>query len=146
ALHVLGRLRPVRLLNNARALWEGKRILSRRQPPAKILDVQPWDDNGQIVELSTTSGTLIANGFLCHNTDSAYTESLSFLPQSTGADIVFRCMIALMWDRIGWKEEAVQRIVPFYRSLPRPANLLVQVHDSLVGDYPLSVEEELMDT
>jgi DNA polymerase-1 len=79
-------------------------------------------------------------------TDTAYTESLSFLPQSTGADIVFRCMIGLMYDRIGWKENDVSRIIPFYKALPRPANLLVQVHDSLVGDYPIQIEAEVIST
>lgn len=79
-------------------------------------------------------------------TDSAYTESLSFLPQSTGADIVFRCMIGLMYDRVGWSESQVQKIIPFYKALPRPARLLVQVHDSLVGEAPLSIMPEVIDT
>jgi DNA polymerase I-like protein with 3'-5' exonuclease and polymerase domains/uracil-DNA glycosylase len=79
-------------------------------------------------------------------TDSAYTESLSFLPQSTGADIVFRCMIALLYDRIGWPEEKVQKIVPVYKALPRPARLLVQVHDSLVGEAPLDLMPEVIST
>lgn len=79
-------------------------------------------------------------------TESAYTESLSFLPQSTGADIVFRCMIALVYDKIGWPESQVQKIVPFYRALPRQAQLLVQVHDSLVGQAPLGSMPEVIDT
>jgi len=79
-------------------------------------------------------------------TDSAYTESISFLPQSTGADLVFRCMIALMYDRIGWPESQVQKLVQFYKPLPRPAQLLVQVHDSLVGQAPLSLMPEVVDT
>lgn len=79
-------------------------------------------------------------------TDSAYTESLSFLPQSTGADIVFRCMIGLLWQRIGLPEEAVQRVVQRYRALPRPSRMLVQVHDSLVGEGPGPDIPEILDT
>jgi DNA polymerase I-like protein with 3'-5' exonuclease and polymerase domains len=79
-------------------------------------------------------------------TDSAFTESLSFLPQSTGADVVFRCMIALLYDRVGWPESQVQKIVPFYKALPHPARLLVQVHDSLVGEAPISLMPEVIDT
>lgn len=69
-------------------------------------------------------------------TDSAYTESLSFLPQSTGADIVFRCMIALMHERIGWDRSKVEPLVQIIRTLPRPSRMLVQVHDSLVVEAP----------
>jgi uracil-DNA glycosylase family 4 len=79
-------------------------------------------------------------------TDTAYTESLSFLPQSTGADIVFRCMVALLYDRIGWSEAATARLLPVYRALPRPARLLVQVHDSLVGEAPIDLMPEVIDT
>jgi DNA polymerase-1 len=79
-------------------------------------------------------------------TDSAYTESLSFLPQSAGADIVFRCMVALLYDRLNWPESQVQKIVQYYKPLPRPARLLVQVHDSLVGEAPLSLMPEVIDT
>jgi len=79
-------------------------------------------------------------------TDSAYTESLSFLPQSTGADIVFRCMIGLLYDRIGYPEELVAKVVPFYKALPRPSRLLLTVHDSFVGEYPAADEDEIKDT
>lgn len=69
-------------------------------------------------------------------TSSAYTESLSFLPQSTAADIIFRAMIALMYERIGWPEERVKKVVRVYQPLPKPARLLLQVHDSLVLECP----------
>lgn len=79
-------------------------------------------------------------------TDSAYTESLSFLPQSTGADIVFRCMIGLYYNRVGMSEEQVSRIIPIYRALPREVRMLVQVHDSLVGESPIDLLDETIDT
>lgn len=72
-----------------------------------------------------------------------HTESLSFLPQSSGADILIRCMIALMWKRIGWPEEKVQRLVGVYHALPLPARLLVTVHDSFVIETPLSLLDEV---
>jgi len=79
-------------------------------------------------------------------TDARYTESLSFLPQSTGADVCFRAMIGLMYDRIGWPEERVAAIVPIYRALPRPARLLAQVHDSLVFEGPGELADEIIDS
>lgn len=79
-------------------------------------------------------------------TDSSYTESLSFLPQSTGADIVFRCMLALMFNRVGWPENQLQKVVQFYKPLPHPARLLLTVHDSFVGEYPIELEDEVRDT
>jgi uracil-DNA glycosylase family 4 len=72
-------------------------------------------------------------------TDSAYTESLSFLPQSTGADITFRCLIALLFSRIGWPESKVAQLVNVYKELPRPARIMLQVHDSFVGEAPPDV-------
>jgi DNA polymerase-1 len=74
------------------------------------------------------------------------TQAASFLPQSTAADLMFRAMIGLCSDRIGWKEEKVAKIIPFYKPLPREAKLLVTVHDSLVGESSLSVLEEVKDT
>jgi len=74
---------------------------------------------------------------------SAYTESLSYLPQSTGADITFRCLIAMLYDRIGWPEDRVQKLVQIYQPLPRPARILLQVHDSFPGETPFSLEAEV---
>ena len=67
---------------------------------------------------------------------SMFTESLSFLPQSAAADIIFRAMIGLMYERIGWSVESVQRVCDLYIPLPEPARLLLQVHDALVFECP----------
>src|SRR5581483_3749165 len=77
-------------------------------------------------------------------TSSYYTESLSFLPQSTAADIIFRAMIGLMYERIGWPEEKVRRVVKIYKALPKPARLLIQVHDSLVFECRAEQVDELI--
>lgn len=69
-------------------------------------------------------------------TTSYYTESLSFLPQSAAADVIFRAMLGLMHERIGWPLELTQKVVGYVEPLPRPANLLIQVHDSLVLECP----------
>lgn len=79
-------------------------------------------------------------------TSSAYTESLSFLPQSTAADIIFRAMIALYYDRINWPEEKVKQIIPRYKAVPARCNLLLQVHDSLVWEAPMDEVDELIST
>jgi DNA polymerase I-like protein with 3'-5' exonuclease and polymerase domains len=79
-------------------------------------------------------------------TSSYYTESLSFLPQSTAADVIFRAMIALMYERIGWPLEDVLRLADIAIPLPQPARLLLQVHDSLIFEYPPQIETELIRT
>jgi uracil-DNA glycosylase family 4 len=69
-------------------------------------------------------------------TSTLYTESLSFLPQSSGADILFKAMIGLCYDRIDWPLDKALKVCPSAESLPRPARLLLSVHDSLVFECP----------
>lgn len=79
-------------------------------------------------------------------TDSYFTESLSFLPQSTGADIILRAMVALYHDRIGWPEERARRLCPIVRPMPQGCRLLLQVHDSLVFELPGATADESIAT
>lgn len=74
----------------------------------------------------------------------AYTEGISFLPQSTGADVIFRCMIALMHQRVEWPLSRVEPLVPLIRTLPEPARLLIQVHDELVFEAPAGAVDEVV--
>jgi uracil-DNA glycosylase family 4 len=91
-----------------------------------------------------TAGLAKVNGVLANpfgrkrwfGTSSYYTESLAFLPQSTAADIILRCMVGLVWDRIAWPEEAVMEVCPVFKAMPAGTNLLIQVHDSLVFECP----------
>jgi uracil-DNA glycosylase family 4 len=76
-------------------------------------------------------------------TSSYYTEALSFLPQSTAADVIFRAMIGLMYERIGLSLQQAKKVTPVCVALPKPANLLIQVHDSLVLECPPDIVEEL---
>ena len=77
-------------------------------------------------------------------TNSYFTESLSFLPQSSAADIIFRAMIALMYERIGWPFENVSRIVPIVKPLPRPCRLHLSVHDSLLFGCPGEMVDDVV--
>lgn len=77
-------------------------------------------------------------------TQSYFTEALSFLPQSTAADIIFRAMLGMMWQRIGWPLEKVLPLVPIAKPLPTTARLLLQVHDSLVFEYPRAQRDEVL--
>lgn len=76
-------------------------------------------------------------------TQSAHTEALSFLPQSTGADITFLSMLALLHERIGLHRHQVEKLVPIVVPLPRPARILAQVHDSLPGESPIDIIDEV---
>jgi len=67
---------------------------------------------------------------------SAYTEGIRFLPQSTGADICFRAMVGLFYERIGWPLELALQASPICKPIPRPARLVLQVHDSILIECP----------
>jgi uracil-DNA glycosylase family 4 len=77
-------------------------------------------------------------------TESLATEAASFIPQSTGADIIFRAMIGLMYERIGWPLEKALQVSPICEALPWPARLLIQVHDSLVLECPEELVPEVV--
>lgn len=74
-----------------------------------------------------------------------YTESLSFLPQSSGADISFRAMIALMYQRINWPSYKAAMVADILSPLPEPAILVAQVHDSLLVECPYHLREEVVE-
>ena len=76
-------------------------------------------------------------------TSSYYTESLSFLPQSCAADIIFRAMIGLMYTRIGLSKEQAMTVAPVSMALPTSSRLLLQVHDSLVFECPNDMVDEV---
>lgn len=60
------------------------------------------------------------------------TRAVSFMPQSSAADIIFRAMISLMYSRIDWPEEWALKVVPIVMPLPEGCFLIAQVHDELV--------------
>lgn len=74
---------------------------------------------------------------------SAYTEGIRFMLQSSGADICFRSMVGLMYDRIGWPEESARKVSPILIPLPKPARLVCQIHDSLLVECPYAIVEEV---
>jgi uracil-DNA glycosylase family 4 len=75
-------------------------------------------------------------------TTAYYTESLSFLPQSSAADVIFKAMISLYHDRINWPVEKAMKVCPIVEPLPRPARMLLSVHDSLVFEVPNAIMDE----
>jgi uracil-DNA glycosylase family 4 len=76
-------------------------------------------------------------------TSSYYTESLSFLPQSTAADLIFRAMIGLLYEQIGLPKAKAELVCPIVWALPKPAKLLLQVHDALTFECPNEMVEEI---
>lgn len=73
-----------------------------------------------------------------------YTQAISFMPQSTAADVIFRAMIGMMYKRINWPLEKVAEVVGIYEALPKPAALLLQVHDALVLEAPEDMVEDVV--
>lgn len=62
------------------------------------------------------------------------TRAVSFYPQSTAFDVIARCMIGLMFERIGWPEEWAKKVCPVVHPLPEGVLLLAQVHDELLTE------------
>jgi hypothetical protein len=71
-LRLVGSIRPARLLERARSLWEGRSTWGKRSRPARVLRIEPvYDREGgrtrEVVAVQTSTRTLIAEGFLTHN-------------------------------------------------------------------------------
>jgi uracil-DNA glycosylase family 4 len=112
---------------------------------AKLDRTIKWQDS--VAEQAKSDGYL-TNAFgrkRWFNTPNYFTESASFHAQSCGADIILRCMVGLVYERIGWPVERVAQVSPIYKPIPRQSNLLLQVHDNLTFEYHPSVELELYD-
>jgi len=77
-------------------------------------------------------------------TSNYYTTALSFLPQSSGADVIYRTMIGMLYKRIGWPEEKVRKAVRVYEAIPDNSTLLLQVHDELVFECAPDVVDNLI--
>jgi uracil-DNA glycosylase family 4 len=75
---------------------------------------------------------------------SAYTEGIRFLPQSTGADICYRAMIGLFFDRILWPIELACQASPILAPVPYPARLVLQVHDSILIESPYGLVPDVV--
>jgi len=120
----------------------------------RLLDVWKSEIKGTIAWQTRTASQASRDGVLTTPfnrkrwfwTSSAYTESLSFLPQSCAADIIFRAMLGLMYERIGWDKAKILTVTPIVKSIPSSTNLLLQVHDSLVFESAPDKVDELVDT
>jgi ParB-like nuclease domain len=65
-LRVIGYYRPTRLLPKAHWLWEGKRSWGKTTGCATVIRIERIS-NGDVCGLSTSTGTIIAEGMLSHN-------------------------------------------------------------------------------
>jgi DNA polymerase I-like protein with 3'-5' exonuclease and polymerase domains len=72
---------------------------------------------------------------------SSYTDGIRFMTQGTGADVCYRAMISLMYERINWPAELAMKVVLELHPLPMPAQLVLQIHDSLLFEMPKSMVE-----
>jgi hypothetical protein len=83
ALEIVGRLQPVRLLENSRKIWIDRPFAGWHWPTemATVIEVRPLGI-GPVVSIGTTTKTFFAEGFASHNCshDSDYDESLGFIP------------------------------------------------------------------
>jgi uracil-DNA glycosylase family 4 len=74
-------------------------------------------------------------------TDNYFTEANRFYAQSTGADILYRTLLGLLFERLDISEDEIRRIVHVYRPLPEPVRCLITVHDSMLFEGPAEALE-----
>ena len=75
---------------------------------------------------------------------SSYTDGIRFMTQSSGADICFKSMISLMYEKIHWPEQFALKATEVLAPLPFNARLIAQVHDSLLVECPLDKVHEVV--
>ena len=67
-LRLLGSIRPIRLLEKSRSIWEGRTISGKSTPPASVIAVIPLKEGeSDAIAITTTAGTYISDGFFSHN-------------------------------------------------------------------------------
>lgn len=91
ALRFLGTVRPQRLLAKAEQWWTGASV--GYLPREQVLNVSPVGER-EVVSLSTSTGTYIAAGMLCHNSQFSFgvypvgeDQTLNLRCRSKGAEI-----------------------------------------------------------
>ena len=88
SFRLLGTVRPKRLLINSRKMWEGVRTWHRdSMSPIKKIEKM---GKGKVIGLQTSTGTLIANGFLSHNSGHEYGLEPTVIAVALGARIIER--------------------------------------------------------
>ena len=92
SMELLGRLRPERLLKNSERLWDGMAFRGRsfKNQFIKIKSIE-YIGFQDTVGLTTTSSTLVSEGFISHNTD-----------------YIVRMKLCGLYDGEGWRQFKVQ--------------------------------------
>jgi len=65
-MRMLGLFRPKRLLRGS-SLWEGRRVTGAQRTCATIRRIELLGDEQDLVGIETTTGTMVVNGLLSHN-------------------------------------------------------------------------------
>jgi hypothetical protein len=65
-MRLLGMIRPTRLLTQSGSVWEGHATWSKSSKHATVEEVEMLDE-GEVIAITTSTATLIADGLLSHN-------------------------------------------------------------------------------
>lgn len=106
-LRLLGTIRPQRLLAKSSSIWEGTRTWST-DSFAAVLSVAHVGPRS-VAAVTTSTGTLITEGFLSHNSGHEYGIAVSTCAVAMGACIVER---HLTLDRAMWGSDQAMSLEP----------------------------------
>ena len=142
---LLGRYQPLRLRQNFR--WEGRRSWSRLGPPARVLSITPVGKR-EVVSLQTSERTLIAEGYMCHNSQNELRVAamLSGDPKmigifTRGEDYHLRTAQLVSWQAWGIPPEQVTEVHRTQAKTFNFSSLFGAGDENLAGQLGLTEEK-----
>ena len=88
SIRALGTFRPTRLIPKSTSLWEGLRSWNLKDHPVQVVAIEELPP-GEVIGLSTSTKTVIAEGILSHNTMWESPQfPLEMRPYLTAADLI----------------------------------------------------------
>lgn len=111
-LKFLGMIRPQRLLNKSKVLWEGMSTWSKNMNYAEVLSVEHENRQGILMAIETSTNTLIVDGLFSHNCPfkreackKDWKEGIEKLSESNGIEFAKHVNDSYDYDEIKLKVE-----------------------------------------
>lgn len=92
---IMGSIRPLRLSEKFKNIWDGKRIYGKRSSKAKVVSIE-FLGQQEVWAIETTTKTLIAEGFLSHNSTVGARSAIRDATRALGFDYLTGDALAKM--------------------------------------------------